>query len=145
MIFCYLQGFQPTFCPLSPKNIDNNRKPIIICTFATWCKPSVVELNAISELYKDWQKETGVKIYVIVVDDNRTIARVLPFIEAKNWNYEFLWDENRNYWQALNIEVFPYTSILNGKKEIIWKRISYSLGVEEEYITVVRKLITKTK
>ena len=129
------------------KNIDNNGKPIIICSFVSWCKPCIFELNEISDLYEDWQKETGVKIYVIALNwDRCSISSLIAFIENRSyWNYEFLWDENNNYEQALNIREIPRTYILNGKKEIVWKDVDVDRNSMEQYITVVRKLITETK
>ena len=42
-------------------DFENNGKPIVISFWATWCKPCAKELDAISEIYNDWQDETGVK------------------------------------------------------------------------------------
>ena len=42
--------------------LTNNGRPIIIDFFATWCKPCNRELDAISEVYEEWQEETGVKL-----------------------------------------------------------------------------------
>ena len=46
---------------VSTDTLRNDGKPFIIDFFATWCKPCNRELTAISEVYEDWQKETGVK------------------------------------------------------------------------------------
>ena len=45
--------------------LNNNGKPMIISFWATWCKPCTKELNAISEVYDDWQEETGVKVIAV--------------------------------------------------------------------------------
>ena len=45
--------------------LSNGGRPFIIDFFATWCKPCNRELDAIHEVYADWQEETGVKIYAV--------------------------------------------------------------------------------
>ena len=127
------------------QSMDNEGKPIIICFFATWCKPCMIELNAIAELYDDWKEETGVKIYAVSIDDSRSASKVLPLVKGQNWDYEFLLDENSDFKRAMNVNDIPHTFILNGNKEIIWQHTSYSLGSEEEYIKVVKKLIAEEK
>ena len=36
--------------------LSNGGKPFIIDFFATWCKPCNRELDAISEVYEEWQE-----------------------------------------------------------------------------------------
>src|SRR5690554_2291970 len=38
--------------------LENDGKPMIISFWATWCTPCKKELNAIHDLYIDWQDET---------------------------------------------------------------------------------------
>ena len=121
------------------KDIQNDGKPIIICFFATWCKPCMVELKSIAEVYDDWQDETGVKIYAVSIDDTRSSAKVLPLVNANDWNYEVLLDENQDIKRILNVNDIPHTFILNGNREIIWQHTSYAPGVEKEYIQVVKR------
>lgn len=126
-------------------DFNNDGKPIIIDFWATWCKPCVSELNAIQEVYADWQKETGVKLIAISIDDARTMASVAPFVNGKNWEYEIYLDANSDFKRAMNVNMVPQTFVLNGKKEIIYHHSSYIPGNEEELLKEVQKIIADSK
>jgi cytochrome c biogenesis protein CcmG/thiol:disulfide interchange protein DsbE len=123
---------------------SNDGKPMIIDFWATWCKPCIEELNAIHDNYAQWQKETGVKVITISVDDPRTMTRVAPFVNAKGWTYESYLDPNGDFKRAMNVNMPPHTFILNGKGEVVWQHVGYSEGNEEEVYEVIRKLVAET-
>ena len=56
---------------INTDGFENQGNPIVISFWATWCKPCAKELNAISEVYDDWQEETGVKVIAVSIDDSR--------------------------------------------------------------------------
>ena len=73
MLNTYAQLPKVTLKDISGKTVatdtlSNNGKPFIIDFFATWCKPCNRELDAISEVYEEWQEETGVKIIAVSID-----------------------------------------------------------------------------
>ncbi|MEI8046558.1 MAG: TlpA disulfide reductase family protein [Bacteroidota bacterium] len=120
--------------------ISNDGKPIIISFWATWCKPCVKELTTISEVYEDWQTETGVKLYAVSIDDSRSSAQVKTLVNGKGWTYEVLLDKNGDLKRAMNVNAVPHTFVLNGKGEIVWQHTSFSEGAELDLINVVRKV-----
>jgi thiol-disulfide isomerase/thioredoxin len=124
----------------STANIANDGKPIIISFWATWCKPCVKELSTIAEVYEDWQKETGVKLIAVSIDDSRTSGSVKPTINGKNWNYEVLLDANSDFKRAMNVNAVPHTFLINGKGEIVWQHTSFTDGGEIELLKLVKQV-----
>jgi cytochrome c biogenesis protein CcmG, thiol:disulfide interchange protein DsbE len=120
--------------------ISNDGKPIIISFWATWCKPCIEELNNISEVYPEWQKETGVKLVAISIDDARTSSRVAPFVNGRSWPYEVLLDANSDFKRSMNVNNPPHTFLVNGKGEIVWQHVGYVDGNEEELYEEVKKI-----
>ncbi len=120
--------------------IQNDGKPIIISFWATWCKPCNRELNAIKEVYENWQKETGVKLVAVSIDDARSATRVKPHADGNEWDYEIYLDQNQDFKRAMNVVNVPHTFVVNGKGEIVWQHTSYVDGQEEELYEVVKKV-----
>lgn len=121
--------------------LANDGKPFIIDFFATWCKPCNRELDAINEVYEDWQEETGVKLIAVSIDQAQNINKVKPLVDVKGWPYEVLLDPNGNFKRALGIQMIPYTLIVDGKGNIVYKHNGYTDGAENELIEKVRELV----
>ena len=120
--------------------LENNGKPIVISFWATWCKPCKKELNTIAEVYEDWQDETGVKLVAISIDDTRSMAKVAPYVNASDWDYEVYLDPNGDLKRAMGVSTVPHTFLLNSKKEIVWQHKGYIDGDEEELLEQIKKI-----
>ena len=120
--------------------LENNGKPIVISFWATWCKPCKKELNTIAEVYEDWQDETGVKLVAISIDDTRSMAKVAPYVNASDWDYEVYLDPNGDLKRALGVSTVPHTFLLNSKKEIVWQHKGYIDGDEDELLEQIEKI-----
>ena len=125
---------------LDISSVSNDGKPIYISFWALWCTNCIKELNAITDLYADWQKETGVKIVAVSIDDERNKAKVNPFVSGKNWEYEVYLDPNSDLKRALNINTIPHSFLLNGKGEIVYQHNGYTPGDEEELYKLIKKV-----
>lgn len=123
--------------------LSNNGKPLIIDFFATWCKPCNRELTAISEVYEDWQEETGVKLIAISIDQAQNINKVKPLVDSHEWPYEVLLDPNGDFKRALGIQMIPYTLIVDGKGNIVYKHNGYTEGAEQEIFEKVKELVNQ--
>ena len=120
--------------------LQNGGRPLIIDFFATWCKPCNRELSAISEVYEDWQEETGVKLIAVSIDEAHNIHKVKPLVDRLGWPYEVLLDPNSDLKRALGIQLIPYTLVVDGNGRIVYKHQGYTDGAEEELIEEVRKV-----
>jgi len=121
--------------------VSNNGKPFVISFFATWCKPCNRELDAIAEVYDEWQEETGVKIVAVSIDQGQNINKVKPLVANHGWPYDVLLDPNSDLKRALGIQMIPFVLIVDGKGNIVYKHNGYTDGAEEELIAKVRELV----
>jgi len=97
-------------------------------------------LNTIAENYKDWEKETGVKLVALSIDDARTTASVGPFVNGKGWDYEVYLDPNGDFKRAMNVNLVPHTFLMNGKREIVDQHTSFAPGDEEQLYEKIKKV-----
>jgi thiol-disulfide isomerase/thioredoxin len=125
------------------KTFSNNGKPIIVNFWATWCAPCKRELSTIADKYETWQEETGVKLIAISIDDARSMARVAPYVNGQDWDYEIYLDPNGDLKRALNVNNVPHTFLLNGNGEIVYQHNNYEPGDENELYAKVKELTRK--
>ena len=121
--------------------LSNGSKPFIIDFFATWCKPCNRELDAINEVYEEWQEETGVKIFAVSIDQAQNINKVKPLVSNHGWEYDVLLDPNSEFLRAVGGQMIPYTLVVDAKGKIVYKHSGYTDGAETELIKKVRELL----
>ncbi|MFT5237383.1 MAG: thiol-disulfide isomerase/thioredoxin [Ulvibacter sp.] len=111
---------------------------VIVSLWATWCVPCLKELDAISEVWDEWQDETNVELIAISIDDSRTVKRVKPLINGKGWDYTILLDSNNDLKRALGASTVPLTLLVKDDK-IVYRHSGYSPGSEFELYEKIKE------
>ena len=125
---------------IDTQKLSNNGCPIIISFWATWCKPCIRELKAIHELYADWQDETGVKMYIVSIDQAQDAQKVKPMVDGMGWEYDCLLDPNGDFKRLMNVQNVPHVFVLDGKGKIVHNHSGYMDGGENELYDIIKKL-----
>ena len=144
---CYAQDLpQATVRDLSGKPVETSSflqsgKPFIVTFFGTWCKPCLRELDAIQEVYADWQRETGVTLYAISIDEGPDIQKVRPTVHAHGWEFVVLTDTNSDLKRAMNVSAVPALFIFDGSGTLLDRRTGYVEGSEGQILQILREAV----
>ncbi|MEL6989300.1 MAG: TlpA disulfide reductase family protein, partial [Bacteroidota bacterium] len=117
-----------------------NDKITVISFWATWCLPCKKELDAIAEIYPEWQEDYDMELVAITIDNARGLSKVKPMVEEKGWEFEILSDAGENLKRALNFQTIPQTFLINQKGEIVYSHSGYAPGDEFELEDKIKKL-----
>ncbi|MBX7206109.1 MAG: TlpA family protein disulfide reductase [Bacteroidia bacterium] len=129
-----------------PKNVSDYSKSgkiTIISFWATWCSPCIKELRNIQPLYEDWQKEYGLQLVAVTVDNAKNTQKVKPFVNGQGWDYEVLLDTNEDLKRALNAPNVPFTVLLDKTGKIVFTHNGYVEGDEFELEKKIKEIAGK--
>lgn len=104
--------------------------PLLINFWATWCKPCVEEMQEFTKIFNEYN-EKGFNILAVSIDNEKTVARVKPFVKSKNYPFTVLLDTNgetaRKYYVGQSV---PATFLLDKEGKIVYQSSGYKKGDE---------------
>ena len=121
--------------------LSNDGKPMVISFWASWCKPCIRELNAIKEVYDDWQDETGVKVIAVSIDQAQDVQKVKPIVSRMGWDYDVLLDANSEFKRQMGVSDPPHVFVVDGNGNVVWNHQGYVEGSEDEILEAVKKAL----
>ena len=74
--------------------------PVLLCFWSSCCKSAVAQVEAFSALYEKYNEE-GFVMLAIATDDEKTVAKVKPYVKSKNYKFPVLYDTDGTCCQNL--------------------------------------------
>ena len=114
------------------QDYGKNGKITVISFWATWCSPCKKELDAIADIYPDWQEDYDMELVAITIDTRRALAKVPAIVQTKGWEYTILHGDEQTMRQAFNFQTIPQTILVDQNGNIIDSHNGYVPGDEDE-------------
>lgn len=125
------------------QDLGKDGKIKVISFWATWCSPCKKELDAIADLYPDWQEEYDMELVAITIDTRRAISKVPALVETKGWEYTILHGTEQDMQSAFNFQTIPQTYLVDKSGNIVYTHNGYVPGDEEELEDKIAALAKK--
>ncbi len=116
--------------------------PVLLSFWATWCKPCIEEMTKYKDIYSSY-KDKGFKVLAISIDDERTVAKVKPFVRSKNYPFPVLLDTNSEVARKYYAQNVPYSVLLDKSGNIVYTHLGYMKGDELKMKKKIDELINK--
>lgn len=113
-------------------------KLTIIDFWATWCKPCLIAIPELNEMY-DKYKDQGVNIVGVNIDSPRNQSKVRPFAKSRGIDYPVVLDPDQEAMNEMNVVVFPTLMIFNKEGEMLYSHEGFRPGDQE----IIREEIDK--
>jgi cytochrome c biogenesis protein CcmG/thiol:disulfide interchange protein DsbE len=115
-------------------------KVTIFSFWATWCSPCKKELDALADIYPEWQEDHNVELVAITIDTRRALAKVPVMVETKGWEYTILAGDQQEMQNAFNFATIPQTMVVDKEGNIAFTHNGYVPGDEYELEEVIMRL-----
>ncbi len=118
--------------------LSDGETPLIVSFWSTTCKPCMKELDAISEVYADWNEESPFKMVAVSIDDSRSSTRAKALAKGRGWDdFTLLYDVNSDLKRAMNVVLTPQIFIFDKNGKQVYSHTGYTPGSEEELFELI--------
>jgi cytochrome c biogenesis protein CcmG/thiol:disulfide interchange protein DsbE len=105
--------------------------PILLCFWSSCCKSAVMQIEAFTSLYEKYKDEHFVML-AIATDDEKTVAKVKPYVKSRNFKFPVLYDTDGNVARTYYAFDVPFSVLIDKSGKITYTHLGYMKGDEIE-------------
>ncbi len=118
--------------------------PVMLQFWATWCVPCKDEMKALNELWNKY-KDSGFVYVAVSIDDNKSTAKVKPYIESKGYKFTVIFDTDLSVFNFFGGENPPFSVLINKKGSILKTYTGYLQGDDSKVEQDIKTALSDAK
>ena len=118
--------------------------PLILDFWALWCAPCLKAMRHLDEFGRKY-REQGLNVLAINLDTERSRSKVRSYIYSKGYEFFVALDPAQETFRRLNGNTMPYTLLIDGKGNIVYKHTGYVPGDERVLEKQIVDLLTNSQ
>jgi cytochrome c biogenesis protein CcmG, thiol:disulfide interchange protein DsbE len=116
--------------------------PILLCFWSSCCKSAVAQVEAFSALYEKLS-EDGFVMLAIATDDEKTVAKVKPYVKSRKFKFPVLYDTDGNVARTYYAFDVPFSVLIDKSGKLVYSHLGYMKGDEILLDEKIRNLLFK--
>lgn len=126
---------------ITPAEWVDGKTPYVVSFWFVTCKFCIEEMDAINEVFDEWQKEKPFRFIAVCTDDTRSLARAKALVKGSGWDgYQFYFDVNQDLCRAMDVTSCPYVFLYDRNGKLVYSHLGYTPGDEEILFEKVKAL-----
>ncbi len=106
-----------------------SKGPVLLCFWATWCKPCQDELIEYQYIYNLF-KENNYTMLGVSIDNEKTVSKVKPFIKTKKHTFPVVLDPNSDVARKYFVTDVPTSVLIDRTGKIVYNHRGFAKGDE---------------
>lgn len=126
---------------ITPAQWVDHKTPYVVSFWFVTCKFCIEEMDAISEVFDQWQKEKPFRFIAVCTDNTRSLAKAKAMVRGRGWDgFEFYFDVNQELSRAMNVTSCPYVFLYDKDGKLVYSHRGYTPGDEEVLFEKIKAL-----
>ena len=125
----------------TPAEWVDGKTPYVVSFWFITCKFCIEEMDAISEVYAEWNQEKPFRFIGVCTDDTRSLAKAKAMVRGRGWDdFQFVFDVNKELTRAMNVTSCPYVFLYDKNGKLVYSHMGYSPGDEDILFEKIKAL-----
>ena len=118
----------------TPEQWVDGKTPYVVSFWFVACKYCIEEMDAISEVFDEWQAEEPFRFIAVCTDDTRSIPRAKALVKGRGWEgFDFVFDINRDYSRAMNVTSCPHVFLFDKDGKLVYFPLASPFAVTNSW------------